>query len=316
MQRYLARRLISTIVTLIGISIVVFLIVRMVPGDIVDIILGAQIDRTPELVSQMRAFFGLDVPLQIQYFRWMSKVLQGDFGLSWRAGQPVWGIIADRLPLTIELTFLAMLISVLVGIPMGVISAVRKDGWFDGISRFLSSTCLGLPNFWQGAMMILLFSKVFNWFPPLDFVSPFRDPVRNLEMLLPPAIALSTVNVATLMRLTRSSMLEVLSQDYIRTARAKGLKERVVIYRHAFMNSLVSVITVTGLMTGYLLGGAVTVEAVFTLPGVGRLLLTSIQQRDYAVTQTVLLLTSALFVLVNFLVDMSYALVNPKIRYS
>jgi peptide/nickel transport system permease protein len=264
----------------------------------------------------MREWFGLDKPLYIQFFQWIRDTLRGDLGTSWRNNQPVLGLILERLPLTLELTFLAMVITIVIGVPAGVISAARKDTLLDHAGRIVSFTSLGLPNFWQGAMMILFFSKVMNWMPPMRYVGLFRDPVANLKMLGLPAITMGTVNVANVMRLTRSSMLEVLSQDYIRTARAKGLTERVVIFKHALRNSLISVVTVAGMMAGYLLGGAVVVESVFNLPGMGRLVLYSIYQRDYPVTQGVLLFTCTLFILMNFLVDILYSFIDPKIRYT
>ncbi|MGD9093150.1 MAG: ABC transporter permease [Anaerolineales bacterium] len=315
MYRYILRRLFSTIFTLLGITVVVFLLLRVAPGSIIDTKLGIYSERTPELIAEMEAYFGLDKPLYIQYFYWLRDMLMGDFGDSWRTGTPVVDLIKDSLPVTVELAFLAMLITVVIGIPVGVISAIRKDKLFDNTSRILSFAALGLPNFWQAAMMILIASLVFNWFPPMNYVSFFEDPAENLKLMILPAIALGTVNVANVVRLTRSSTLEELPKDYVRTARSKGLKERVVVWNHGVRNALISIVTIIGLMVGYLLGGAVTVEAVFTLPGLGRLILWSIYQRDYPVTQVVLLLTCAMFVLINFFVDILYAFINPQIRY-
>lgn len=316
MQRFIIRRLISTIFTLLGVSVIVFLLVRSVPGTIIDSMLGVQVGRTPELMAEMEEFFGLDVPLTVQYLRWIGDIVRGDFGTSWRGATPVLGLILERFPVTLELTLLAMLLGVCVGIPTGVISAVYRDSVVDNVFRVTAFASLGLPNFWQGAMMILFFSLVFHWVPPLRFVSPFEDPIKNLQMMILPAIALGTVNVANVMRLTRSAMLEVLSQDYVRTARAKGLRERIVITRHALRNGLITVVTIATLMMSYLLGGAVAVEAVFVLPGVGRLILMSMFQRDYPVVQGVLLFTCGLFVVINFLVDLLYAVINPRIRYT
>jgi peptide/nickel transport system permease protein len=315
-QRYIVRRLISTVFTLFGISIIVFLLVRMVPGTIIDSMLGVQVARTPEVMKEMREFFGLDAPLPLQYVRWIGDIVRGDFGNSWRGGMTVWSLIVERFPVTLELTMLAMLIAVCVGVPTGVISAVYRDSWLDNLLRVFSFASLGLPNFWQGAMLILFVSLVLHWVPPLQYVSPFKDPIRNLGMFILPAIALGTVNVANVMRLTRSAMLEVLSQDYIRTARAKGLRERVVVVRHALRNGLITIVTIATLMTSYMLGGAVAVEAVFVLPGVGRLILMAMFQRDYPAVQGVLLFTCGLFVMINFLVDIMYAAINPRIRYA
>lgn len=315
MYRYILRRLVATIITIIGITIVVFLLIRAARGNIIDTMLGIYSNRTPELIAEMEAFFGLDQPLYIQYFRWLGNTLQGDLGTSWRTGTPVNELIREALPVTLELTALAMLITVLIGVPVGVISAIKKDKLFDNLSRVFAFAALGLPNFWQGAMMILIASLVFNWFPPIDYVSFIEDPIRNLKLMILPAIALGTVNVANLMRLTRSNMLEEFPKDYVRTARSKGLRERKVIWGHAVRNSLISIITIIGLMVGYMIGGEVTIEAVFTLPGLGRLILWSIYQRDYPVTQAVLLITCSIFVVVNFFVDILYAYINPQIRY-
>lgn len=315
LQPYVLRRLVATLFTLLGVSVVVFILMRVIPGTIIDAKLGTSVARTPAVVAQMEAMYGLDQPYPIQYLNWMSHVLRGDLGNSWRSGIPVAELIATSLPITLELTFLAMLITVAFGVPLGVISAVRRNGLFDNVGRVLSFTALGLPDFWQGAMMLLVASVVFRWFPPLRFVSPLDNLPANLSLMVLPAIALGTVNVANVMRLTRSSMLEELPADYVRTARSKGLYEKAVIWRHAFRNSLISIVTIVGLMTGYLIGGAITVEAVFSLPGLGRLILAGIQQRDYPVAQAVLLLTSTMFIVVNFLIDLLYVYINPKIRY-
>jgi len=315
MYRYILRRLFSTLFTILGITIVVFLLVRVAPGSIIDTKLGIYSQRTPELIAEMEAYFGLDKPLYVQYIYWLRNMAQGNFGNSWRTGSPVVDLIKESLPITLELAFLAMIITVIIGIPVGVLSAIKKDKFFDNAARVLSFAALGLPNFWQAAMMILVASVVFNWFPPMSFVSFFEDPASNLKLMILPAIALGTVNVANVVRLTRSSTLEELPKDYVRTARSKGLKERVVVWNHGVRNALISIVTIVGLMVGYLLGGAVTVEAVFTLPGLGRLILWSIYQRDYPVTQAVLLLTCVLFVMINFFVDILYAFINPQIRY-
>jgi peptide/nickel transport system permease protein len=315
MYKYILRRLFSTIFTLLGITIVIFLLLRVARGSILDSILGIYSQRTPELIASMKAFFGLDKPLYVQYLMWLGQLLRGDLGTSWQTATPIKTLIADSLPVTLELTFLAMIITIGIGVPAGVLSAVRRDKLFDNVARVCSFIALGLPNFWQGAMMILIASVVFKWTPPFAFSSFFTNPRANLELLIMPAIALGTVNVANVVRLTRSSMLEEWPKDYVRTARSKGLKERRVIWGHTLRNAMISIVTIIGLMVGYLLGGEVTVEAVFTLPGMGRLILWSIYNRDYPVTQAVLLLTCSLFVVINFVVDILYAFINPQIRY-
>ncbi len=315
MHIYVLRRLFITLLTLLGVTVVIFTLLRVIPGSIVDSKLGITTQRTPEVVKQMEATYGLDQPYPVQYLKWMGTLLSGDLGLSWRSGLPIAGLINDSLPITLELTLLAMLLTVGLGVPLGVISAVRRNGVFDNVGRIISFAALGLPDFWQGSMMILVAAVVFHWFPPLQFVGIGVDAGKNLALMILPAIALGTVNVANVMRLTRSAMLEEMPRDYVRTARAKGVAESAIVTRHALRNSLINIITIVGLMAGYLFGGAVTVEAVFSLPGLGRLILTSIQQRDYPTTQAVLLLTSSMFIMINFLVDVLYAYVNPKIRY-
>jgi peptide/nickel transport system permease protein len=315
MFKYIARRALATIFTLFGITIIVFLLIRVAPGDIIDTMLSIYTQRTPELIADMEKFFGLDQPRYIQYFQWLGDLFQGDLGTSWRTHKPVLELIKESMPVTLELTSLAMLITVAIGVPVGVISALKRDKAFDNIARIFSFAALGLPNFWQAAMMILLASVVFNWFPPLDFVTIFEDPKESFELMILPAIALGTVNIANVVRLTRSAMLEEMPKDYVRTARSKGLREKAVIWGHALRNALISIVTIIGLMVGYLLGGEVTVEAVFTLPGLGRLVLWSIYQRDYPVTQAVLLITCSFFVVVNFVVDILYGIINPQIRY-
>ncbi len=315
MMSYVLRRLLITLVTLLGVSILIFIMVRILPGDIIDTKLSIFVERNPELIAEMEARYGFDQPLPVQYWRWLSTTLQGDLGTSWRSGLPVIDLIGESLPITIELTFLAMLITVSVGVPLGVLSAVKHNSLFDNISRVVSFAALGLPDFWQGAMMILIASTVFNWFPPIRYVNPLENLGANLAVFILPAIALGTINIANIMRLTRSSLLEELRKDYIRTARSKGLQERVVVLRHALRNSMISIVTIMGLMAGYLIGGSITVEAVFTLPGLGRLILASIEQRDFPTIQATLLLTSAAFIFINFFVDVLYAYLNPRIRF-
>ncbi len=315
MTGYILRRLMITLLTLLGVSMLVFLLVHVLPGDIIDTKLSIFANRTPALIAEMEERYGLDQPVPVQYLNWLSSILQGNLGTSWRNNVPVRELIAQSLPVTIELTALAMFITVVIGVPLGLLSAIKRNSLFDNVGRVLSFTALGLPDFWQGSMMILIALTVFNWFPPIRFVPPWEDPIRNLTMFILPAIALGTVNIANVMRLTRSSVLEELHRDYVRTARAKGLRERRVITGHVLRNSLISIVTIVGLMTGYLIGGAIPVEAVFTLPGLGRLILSSIQARDFPTIQATLLLTSSVFICLNFLIDLLYAYLNPRIRY-
>jgi peptide/nickel transport system permease protein len=314
-RTYLLKRSLSLIPTLIGVTILVFLMVRMIPGSVVDQILGAEARATEETKAQMRAFFGLDQPLPVQYARWASGIVRGDLGNSWRLGLPVSQLIGNGLIVTLQLAAGALLIALLVGIPLGIVSAVKENTPLDHIARVASLFSLSIPIFWQAAMLILALSKWFNWVPPVEYASPIKDPVANLKQMILPCIVLGTVVAAQVMRMTRASLLEVLRHDYVRTARAKGLAESIVVRRHAFKNSLIPIITVVGVQIGYLLGGAVVTEEVFTLPGVGRLVLNAVYQRDYPLIQGTILFIAALFMLSNLLVDLCYAYLDPRIRY-
>lgn len=315
MRTYVLKRSLSLIPTLVGVTILVFLMVRMIPGSVVDQILGAEARATEETKAQMRAFFGLDQPLPIQYARWAGGIVRGDLGNSWRLGLPVSQLIGNGLGVTLQLAAGALVIALLVGIPLGIVSAVWENTPLDHVARIASLFSLSIPIFWQAAMLILALSKWFNWVPPVEYASPLRDPVANLKQMILPCIVLGTVVAAQVMRMTRASLLEVLRHDYVRTARAKGLAESIVVRRHAFKNSLIPIVTVVGVQVGYLLGGAVVTEEVFTLPGVGRLVLNAVYQRDYPLIQGTILFIAALFMLSNLLVDLLYAYLDPRIRY-
>ena len=315
MRTYLLKRSLSLIPTLVGVTILVFLMVRMIPGTVIDQMLGAEARATEETKAQMRAFFGLDQPLHIQYARWAGGLVQGDLGNSWRMGLPVSQLIGNGLGVTLQLAAGALLIALLVGIPLGILSAVKENTALDHIARVASLFSLSIPIFWQAAMLILALSLWFDWVPPVEYASPVKDPVANLKQMILPCMVLGTVVAAQVMRMTRASLLEVLRLDYIRTARAKGLAEKIVVSRHAFKNSLIPIITVVGVQIGYLLGGAVVTEEVFTLPGVGRLVLNAVYQRDYPLIQGTILFIAALFMLSNLLVDLCYAYLDPRIRY-
>jgi peptide/nickel transport system permease protein len=315
MRTYMLKRVLSLVPTLIGVTILVFLMIRFIPGTVVDQLIGTEGRVDESTKAAMRAFFGLDQPLYMQYWNWVSGILQGDFGQSWRSGLPVSKMIFDRLAVTAELGLLALLISLLVGIPLGTLSAVRENTFLDHVARLISLFSLSIPVFWQAAMMILAFSLWFNWVPPVDFASPLKDPIANLTQMMLPAVALGTVVAAQVMRMTRSSLLDVMRADYVRTARAKGLAEGLVVRRHAFKNALIPIVTVIGVQVGYLLGGAVVTEQVFTLPGVGRLVLDAVGQRDYPLVQGTILFIALLFMLSNLIVDLLYAYLDPRIRY-
>jgi peptide/nickel transport system permease protein len=315
MRRYVLVRSLSIVPTLVGVSVAVFLMIRLIPGTIVEQMIGTEGTYSEQSMRALRAFFGLDQPIHVQYGRWLGRVLQGDLGSSWRTGLPVVEMIGSRLQVTLELTAGAMLVALAIGIPLGIVSARRENTRLDHAVRLLSLFSLSIPVFWQATMLILATSLWLDWAPSVDFVSPWKSLRANLAIMALPSLALGTAVAAVFMRMTRSTLLEVMRQDYIRTARAKGLRERGVVWVHALRNSLIPLITVAGVQVGYLLGGVVVTEEVFTLPGVGRLILWAVFQRDYPVVQGTILFVSLLFMLSNLVVDLIYAYVDPRIRY-
>ena len=315
MRRYVLVRSLSILPTLVGVSVAVFLMIRLIPGTIVEQMIGTEGTYSEQSMRALRAFFGLDQPIHVQYGKWLGRVLQGDLGTSWRTGLPVVEMIGSRLQVTLELTLGAMLVALAIGIPLGIVSARRENTRLDHAVRLLSLFSLSIPVFWQATMLILATSLWLDWAPAVDFVSPWKSLRANLAIMALPSLALGTAVAAVFMRMTRSTLLEVMRQDYIRTARAKGLRERGVVWIHALRNSLIPLITVAGVQVGYLLGGVVVTEEVFTLPGVGRLILWAVFQRDYPVVQGTILFVSLLFMLSNLVVDLIYAYVDPRIRY-
>jgi peptide/nickel transport system permease protein len=302
--------------TLAGLSLLVFLMLRLVPGTVVEQLIGADAVVKPEMVAELKRFFGLDQPWWRQYATWMGGLAHGDLGTSWRTGKPVVALILERLPVTIELTSLAVAFALLIGIPTGILSATRRDQAIDNVTRVGTLVGLSVPVFWQGTMLILFFSIYLRWMPPLMWVDFFADPRRNLTIMLLPALCLGTASAANIARTTRVCMLDVLRSEYIRTAAAKGLTGRLVILKHALKNALIPIVTVAGLQVGILLGGTVVVEEVFTLPGIGRLVLWSIYQRDYPLTQSTILFIAVMFMTINLAVDVLYGYLDPRIRYS
>ncbi len=315
MRRYALIRTLSVLPTLLGVTVAVFLLIRLIPGTIVDQMIGTEGTYSEQTVRALRAFFGLDAPIHVQYGRWLSAVVRGDLGTSWRTGLPVLQMILSRLEVTVELTLGSMLVALVVGVPLGILSARRENTGLDHAVRIASLFSLSIPVFWQATMLILAASLWFRWAPPVDFVSLWVDPVANLAIMALPSLALGTAVAAVFMRMTRSSLLEVMREGYIRTARAKGVSEPGVVWGHALKNSLIPLITVAGVQLGYLLGGAVVTEEVFTLPGVGRLILWAVFQRDYPLVQGTILFISALFMVSNLVVDLAYGAVDPRIRY-
>jgi peptide/nickel transport system permease protein len=288
---------------------------RLIPGTVVEQMIGVDAVASPAMVAQLKAFFGLDQPWYLQYGRWIGRLFQGDLGISWRTGKPVVDLILERLPVTLELTMLSVVFALVLGMPAGVLSAVRRNGALDNITRVGTLLGLSVPVFWQGTMLILFFSLYLRWMPPVVWVDFFTDPRRNLTIMALPALCLGTAAAANIARTTRACMLDVLRSEYIRTASAKGLARGAVILKHALRNALIPVVTVVGLQMGILLGGTVVVEEVFTLPGVGRLVLWSIYQRDYPLTQSTILFIAFMFMSLNLMVDLVYGYLDPRIRY-
>ena len=316
MGRYVAVRLYSMAITLIGLSVLVFLMLRLVPGTVVEQMIGADAVASPAMVAELKRFFGLDQPWWRQYGSWIAALGHGDLGTSWRTGKPVVTLILERLPVTIELTALAVGFALALGIPAGIVSATRRDRAVDNVTRIGTLLGLSVPVFWQGTMLILFFSIYLRWMPPVMWVDFFADPVRNLTIMALPALCLGTASAANIARTTRACMLDVLRSEYIRTAAAKGLAERLVVLKHGLKNALIPIVTVAGLQIGILLGGTVVVEEVFTLPGIGRLVLWSIYQRDYPLTQSTILFIAVMFMTINLAVDVLYGYLDPRIRYS
>ena len=315
MQRYLAARLLAFVPVLLGILAVVFLLIRLIPGDAVQLFLGTQVEMTPEQMAELRRFFGVDKPIHAQFIDYLGRILRGDFGVSLRTSRPVLPDILQRLPLSFQLASFALVIATLIAIPLGIASAVRRNSAFDVAARIGGLLGLSMPNFWLGAMLILVFSRYLH-ISLGQYVPVTQNPLGTLQSLYLPAIALGAAIAAILMRYVRSSLLEVLGHEYIRTARGKGLQSAVVMLRHALPNALIPVITVLGFQMGYLLGGTVIIEEIFALPGMGRLVLQAIFQRDYPVVQGVVLMIALLFVMTNLVVDLLYAWIDPRIRYA
>ena len=315
MSRYLAWRLVGAIPTLLGVTLLTFLFIRLIPGDAIAARLGTSTALSPEQLASLRAYFGLDQPLYQQYWTWLTSLLRGDFGYSIRTGRPVLVEIAERLPATLELAAAATAIAVAIGLPLGLLSAMRPRSRADVVARVGGLIGLSLPSFWLGTLIIVFFSLYLRWLPNtggyVDFV---HDPLGNLALIVLPAVTLGVALAAATMRMTRSAMLDVLSADYVRTAWAKGLAGALIVRRHVLKNGLIVVVTLLGIQVGQLLGGAVVVEEIFSIPGVGRMLLAAIVQRDYALVQGGVLVIAILFVLVNIVVDLLYGYLDPRIR--
>ncbi len=312
MPVYIGKRLLVAIPTLLIISIFVFSLQKLLPGDPVLAMAGEE--RDPATIEFLREKYRLNDPVPLQYINWLGGVVTGDFGISLRTNQPVLKLIGQKLPVTIQLAVMAMFFAMVIGIPIGILAAVKKNTWIDYTANIVALSGLSIPNFWLGIMLILLVSVKLGWLPASGYESIFVDPVRSIETMIMPAFVLGNALAATLMRHTRSAMVAVLSSDYIRTARAKGLSPREIILSHSFRNALLPVITLLALLFGELLAGAVLTEQIFTIPGFGKMTVDAVFTRDYAVVQGIVLCTAVGFILMNLLADIAYVLLNPRLR--
>ncbi|WCJ64285.1 ABC transporter permease [Agrobacterium tumefaciens] len=312
MPVYIGKRLLVAIPTLLIISIFVFSLQKLLPGDPVLAMAGEE--RDPATIEFLREKYRLNDPVPLQYLNWLGGVVTGDFGISLRTNQPVLELIGQKLPVTIQLAVMAMFFAMVIGIPIGILAAVKKNTWIDYTANIVALSGLSIPNFWLGIMLILLVSVRLGWLPASGYESIFVDPVRSIETMIMPAFVLGNALAATLMRHTRSAMVAVLSSDYIRTARAKGLSPREIILSHSFRNALLPVITLLALLFGELLAGAVLTEQIFTIPGFGKMTVDAVFTRDYAVVQGIVLCTAVGFILMNLLADIAYVLLNPRLR--
>ena len=312
MLSFIGRRLLIAIPTILLISIFVFFLQKLLPGDPVLALAGE--DRNPEILEFLREKYRLNDPLYVQYFHWIGKALQGDLGMSLRTRQTVLELLGQKLPVTLQLATMALIIAVMIGIPAGIISAYHKGTWIDWLANIVALSGLSVPNFWLGIMMILLVSVKLGWLPASGYQPFFEDPLQSIRTMLMPAFVLGTGLAATLMRHTRSAMLGVLQSDYVRTARAKGLVERTVVIKHAMRNALIPIVTVVTLLFGELLAGAVLTEQIFTIPGFGKLVVDAVFNRDYAVVQGIVLCTAIAFILMNILADALYRVLNPRMN--
>jgi peptide/nickel transport system permease protein len=317
---YILRRLVLFVPTLVGASILIFVLMRLVPGDIAEILVyqtGSESSAVQKKqIQQIRRELGLERPIVTQYVDWIAAAVRGDFGQSYVQRRPVMDILRERFPRSMELALLTLVLAIAWAIPLGVISAVRQNGPLDYLARLVSLSGLSLPLFFTGALILYGLVRVFHWLPPLEFVSFTEDPLENLKQLIWPALAQAYYISAPITRLTRSQMLEVVRQDYVRTARAKGLAERAVIYRHALRNSLLPVVTFIGWWGGRLLGGLVIMEIIFVVPGMGSALIQAVSQRDYPTVQAMVFVMALVFLGLNLAIDLLYAWLDPRIRYA
>ena len=318
MRKYLTQRLLIAVPTLFGVTLLIFIAMRVLPGDPLSAISGeggGTYVLSQEQLQAARASLGLDRPYVVQYLDWLRDILRGDLGKSFWRGEPIRELIFRRGPITGQIALMAIILSWVIGLPVGLVGALWRNSWTDYAFRFVVTLFLAIPSFWVGLMVVLSLVLAFTWRPPLTIVYLWDDPIRNLQMTAGPAVILGVALAAMMARITRSSVLEVLGEDYVRTARAKGLRERIVVWRHALVNAMLPILTVSGTAFGALLGGSVAVERAFGVPGLGLALVFAVAERDWMLIQNLVLLYGVIFVLVNLVVDVSYGWFDPRIRY-
>jgi peptide/nickel transport system permease protein len=315
MRLYVLKRLALVGPMFLGSTVLIFVLMRLLPGDVIDQLIGLEGTLSAEARASLRKLLGLDAPLHVQYLSWLGDLVRFDLGVSLRTSQPVRDTLLQRLPVTVELAVLAVSLSALIAVPLGVLSALFRNRGVDSAARLFGLFGLSMPVFWLAALLILGGASFLQWLPPVIYVPFWQDPWQNLRQMAFPTLALALSLVAVVMRMTRSSMLEVLGQEYVQTARAKGAGEWAVVVRHALKNALIPVVTIVGVQFGYLLGGSVVVEQIFGLPGLGFMLLNAIYQRDYPVVQGTVVFVALFFILVNLAVDLLYGVLDPRVRY-
>jgi len=318
MRKYLTQRLLIAVPTLFGVTLLIFIAMRVLPGDPLSAISGeggGTYVLSKEQLQAARVSLGLDRPYIVQYLDWLKDILRGDLGKSFWRGEPIRELIFRRGPITGQIALMAIILSWVIGLPVGLVGALWRNSWTDYAFRFVVTLFLAIPSFWVGLMVVLSLVLAFTWRPPLTIVYLWDDPIRNLQMTAGPAVILGVALAAMMARITRSSVLEVLGEDYVRTARAKGLPERIVVWRHALVNAMLPILTVSGTAFGALLGGSVAVERAFGVPGLGLALVFAVAERDWMLIQNLVLLYGVIFVLVNLVVDVSYGWFDPRIRY-
>lgn len=313
LQRYVLKRLAQAIPVFLFVTVVIFGLMRAAPGDPARIMLGPK--ATESAVQALEQKWGFNEPLYVQYFKWMANMLTGDFGRSLSDGKPVAKLLAQRLPVTLTLSFFAMVVSLIIAIPAGILSAVRRNTPVDYGAMLFALLGVSMPNFWLGLMLIVVFGLWLGWFPTFGYTSIYAQPIQGLQHMILPAIALGTALAAVVTRMLRSSMLEIMNEDYIQTAKAKGINRRKIIRKHALRNALIPTVTIIGLQIGYLMNGSILVETVFAIPGMGRMLADAVFQRNYPVVQGTVVIIALVFIAVNLIVDLMYAYLDPQITY-